>query len=258
MPTTERKEPSLSYILKFILFTLLFLALTLLMSRIFYGVLPHGTKSTALPSGGSTETPHRIVVLDAGHGGEDGGTSSKNGILEKDLNLSLTLLLKDQLTALGVEVVLTRDTDRLLYDPNADYVGRKKLLDQRERLRITEELKEQKNTEVLFVSIHMNSYPEESVRGMQVWYSDNTPDSRALAEALRKSATELLGDLHDRSPAAAGSSIFLLDRLTVPAVLIECGFLSSPEDAALLASDDYRLSLAFAISSAILQFNSDS
>ena len=182
------------------------------------------------------------IVLDAGHGGEDGGAVSDTGVMEKNLNLSLTLMLKDMLVANGYRVILTRESDTLLYDKNSDYEGRKKALDLAARKQIAEE-----TPNCLFVSIHMNTYPLPTCTGLQVWYSPNNPASLELARALQSTAKELLQPENDRAVKAAGSSIYLLHNLATPAVLIECGFLSTPEEAELLASPAYQKQLAFTI-----------
>ncbi len=204
-----------------------------------------------LPSANAnTESGARIrrVVLDAGHGGEDGGASSQSGLLEKDLNLELTLILRDMLMANGIEVVLTRETDTLLYDRNVDYQGRKKALDFAERKRIAEEC-----SDAVFVSIHMNTYPRPDCHGLQVWYSPNHPDSRVLAHGLQDSVRSLLQPDNTRDVKAAGSNIYLLHHLTMPAVLVECGFLSNPAEAERLSDTDYQKQLAFSLFLAITQ-----
>lgn len=259
--SAEKGTPAI-FLLKFILFVLIFALVTggVHYAFLYFLAKARGGADASDPTGvigTGNNAPRRIVVLDAGHCGEDGGTSAADGTVEKDLNLSVTLLLADHLRACGVEVILTRDTDRLLYDPLSDYKGRKKLLDQRARLDITNTAAaENEDAEVLFVSIHMNSYPSESVRGLQVWYSPNNASSLRLADAIQKNAEELLGSAHERRPKAAGTNIFLLDRLNVPAVLVECGFLSCPAEAALLNDENYRRALAFTICTAILNDSS--
>lgn len=261
---TDRPARSGGYLLRFLAFILLFVLLTLGTRYLLLSLLERlpmllGGDDPTVPNaetvGESDRRPHRIVVVDAGHGGEDGGTSAADGTVEKDLNLSTALFLADLLRASGVEVILTRETDRLLYDPLSDYRGKKKMLDQRERLRITETAaSEHPDAEVLFVSIHMNSYPSEAVRGLQVWYSKNNAASRALAESVRVTNTELLQPDNTKEVKAAGTNIFLLDRLGVPAVLIECGFLSCPAEAELLKEEEYRRKVAFTILTAILNY----
>ena len=193
-------------------------------------------------------SPLPTVVLDAGHGGEDGGASSADGLLEKDLNLSLALAMRDILTANGIEVILTRETDTLLYDRNVDFQGQKKRLDMAARLKIANE-----TPNAMFVSIHMNTYPHPSCQGVQVWYSDNNDASFELAKIIQSTTKELLQNENDRTVKQSGSSIYLLRKLECPAVLVECGFLSSPEEAALLGDENYRQQLALTLCMGILR-----
>lgn len=237
------KSSALSFPLRFLAFLLLFAAILALFSA----------KSGVFDKkASSTEANHvekiTTVILDAGHGGEDGGASSASGILEKELNLKIVLLLRDLLVANGIRVILTRDTDVLLYDRNVDYQGRKKVLDLAARRRIAEE-----NPSAVFVSIHMNTYPLESCRGLQVWYSPNNTHSLTLASEIRENASEVLNAQNDRPLKRAGSSIYLLHRITSPAVLVECGFLSNPEEAELLATEEYQQRIATALFLAIVR-----
>ena len=196
----------------------------------------------------STETERiTTVVLDAGHGGEDGGAVSADGAVEKDLNLEIALLVKELLVANGINVILTRSTDTLLYDKTADYQGRKKVLDLAARRKIAEE-----TPNSVFVSIHMNTYPMSTCRGLQVWYSPNDPRSKVLAKELQETVSSLIQKDNRRTIKSATSGIYLLHKLQSPAILIECGFLSNPEEAKLLKDSEYREQLAFAIFSAII------
>ena len=237
------KKCSFALPLRFLAFLLLLGLLTLLLFRCASAYAPTLYDSP--------EGPHPLiqrVVLDAGHGGEDGGASSADGIVEKDLNLEITLLLADLLRANGIEVVLTRETDTLLYDRNMDYHGRKKALDLAARKKIAEE-----TPESVFISIHMNTYPNTDCTGLQVWYSPNDPSSSALAEEIQRTAKKLLQPENDRKTKAAGSSIYLLHHIQTPAVLVECGFLSTPAEAQLLSTPEYRQKLAFVLFCAIMQ-----
>ena len=188
------------------------------------------------------------VVIDAGHGGEDGGTVGVNGALEKDLNLSISLALADALRVKGVETVLTRTEDILLYDRNSDYHGQKKAQDLSERRRIAEEC-----DNAIFVSIHLNSFPEEKYSGLQVYYSENDPASIALAEEIRSLNAKTLQPQNNRQ-SKSGKDIYLLERLTCPAVLVECGFLSNAEECELLCSSEYQKRLADMLSEAIAEY----
>ena len=192
---------------------------------------------------------YSTVIIDAGHGGEDGGTSSSSGLIEKDVNLSLAFILKEKLEARGVNVVMTRSEDKLLYDRNINYNGRKKKLDMAARLGIME-----KQDDCVFVSLHMNAFSDSRYSGLQVWYSKNTPGSRDLANSIQTLIKDNLQAENKRKIKAADSSIYLLNRAEDCAVLIECGFLSNPEECKKLSDEDYRKALSFVICLAIREY----
>ncbi len=237
------KKPAFS--LRFLAFLLF---LSILMAILFGIAEKTRQKSDINVINKSPTSPAKTVILDAGHGGEDGGASSADGLLEKDLNLALALEMRDILVANGVNVILTRDTDTLLYDRNVDFHGRKKILDMQARLKIAEGA-----SDPVFVSLHMNTYPDPSCQGVQVWYSANNPASENLAKTIHSTVQELLQPENDRPVKRSGSSIYLLHHLECPAVLVECGFLSSPEEAALLGSESYRQQLALTLCMGILR-----
>ena len=218
------------------------------------GVLANPRKNlTAAQTVMPNRTPELTVVIDAGHGGEDGGAVNADGtILEKGINLDVALKLRDLLTASGIRVVMTRTDDRMLYDPEKDYRGRKKQLDLFARREIAE-----KCDPCLFVSIHMNSFPDPRYHGLQVWYSPNHPASEKVAQTVQTLARELLQPENDRRVKPAGSRIYLLHNLKVPAILVECGFLSNPAEAAKLNEDSYRSDLAFLLFLSILRARDD-
>ena len=208
---------------------------------------PYTDTSADLPAEG-TENPPPIacIVIDAGHGGEDGGTSSAAGVLEKDLNLSVAFALRDLLEAAGVPVVMTRTEDKLLYDRNADFQGRKKVLDLAARRIVAEKTAAtaaESGGTSLFISIHMNAFPAPQYSGMQVWYGTGHPLSAEVAGSIQAASLAVMPENH-RQIKAAGSNIYLLDRIKSPAVLVECGFLSNPAEAERLAREDYQRAVA--------------
>ena len=188
------------------------------------------------------------VILDAGHGGEDGGASSASGIVEKDLNLSITLKIGKHLEDQGVSVVYTSTADILLYDRNQNYHGRKKILDLAARLNKAREYEN-----AVFVSIHMNSFPQKQYSGLQVYYSPHHPLSQRLALSIQNNTKNHLDVNNRRKIKKADSSIYLLDRLDKPAVLVECGFLSNDAEAERLANDEYQNKLSVIIAESILE-----
>lgn len=192
---------------------------------------------------------YKTVVIDAGHGGEDGGASSAAGLVEKDVNLEISKLLCEMLRADGINVVMTREDDRLLYDRNVDYHGRKKKLDLAARLTIADT-----TPDAIFISIHMNSFTNPKYSGLQVWYSPNDPDSSTLAGLIQSKNKSTLQPENTRKTKVATSSIFLLENATCPAVLVECGFLSNPAEAALFETDEYKQKVASMLFDSITEF----
>ncbi|MBR4880821.1 MAG: N-acetylmuramoyl-L-alanine amidase [Clostridia bacterium] len=187
------------------------------------------------------------VVIDAGHGGEDGGAVGINGCIEKELNLEIALILRDLLTASGVNVRMTRSEDIMLYD--ADTPGKKKVQDLKNRVSIGEE-----NENSFTVSIHMNTYPSPKYSGAQVYYSPNHAESKVLAEVVQGNIKAYLQPQNDRQIKEATSAIYLLHTIKNPAILIECGFISNQAEAELLCRDDYRHKVALTIYSSIIDY----
>lgn len=188
---------------------------------------------------------HITIVLDAGHGGPDSG-ASVNGVLEKDLNLSITRKIADFLKLYDVDVCLTRDGDFLLADESSTHKKRDDLFNRVDIAR--------KFYSPLFISVHMNKFPESKYKGLQIFYSPNSPYSEALALTVRDNNIKYLENDNERHVKKATSSIYVLDRLDCPAVLIECGFLSNPEDLKKLCDEEYQYNLAFVIANSIIEY----
>ena len=236
-------KSQLSLPLKFLIFLLILALISMLFS---YAARRWGSPSDTVEN---LPVPADFtVVLDAGHGGEDGGAVSASGLYEKDLNLAVATLVRELLESNGIRVVMTRETDVLLYDRNVDYHGRKKALDLAARKKIAEE-----TPNSIFVSIHMNAYPQSQYHGLQVWYSPNHPQSRVIAEEIQSTVANALQTDNTRRPKSATSSIYLLHHLNTPAVLVECGFLSNPAEAARLGDPEYQKQLALLIFLAIME-----
>ena len=237
------QQDRVGFLLRFLIFVLVLS----LLSGLLVGVGCYASPQISA-TGQLYDSAPITVVLDAGHGGEDGGAVGVSGVCEKDLNLSITLILRDLLVANGVNVVLTREDDRLLYDRNVNYHGRKKALDLAARKKIAEE-----TPNAVFVSIHMNSYPQAQYKGLQVWYSPNEARSEEIATRVQERVAANMQPENGRSIKRATSSIYLLHRLQIPAILIECGFLSNAEDCARLEDPAYQRQLALQIMLALCE-----
>ncbi len=186
------------------------------------------------------------VVIDAGHGGIDGGAVGSDGTLEKALNLAVAQRLAELCRLAGIDCVMTREDDRLVVDDSV--TERRKMHDLKNRASLAEA-----QSNPIFVSIHMNNFPEPRYSGLQVWYSKHHELSKTLAATLQGSARTFLDASNSREIKAATSAIYLLDRLECPAILVECGFLSNPEECALLAAEEYQTRLAVVIFASIVE-----
>lgn len=239
---SQRNRYALGFALEFAIFCIISVLISLIL------LVPMLKFSLPLPNMSASNQTPITVVLDAGHGGEDGGCEG-NGLVEKDLNLDITLRIASLLRKQGVNVVLTREIDELLYDKNSDYEGKKKYQDVRRRLEIA---KEQENP--VLVSIHMNYFAQTQYSGLQVWYSKADARSRILANLVQSNIKYNLQLNNKRNIKEATSSIFLLDNATFPAILIECGFLSNPDEARALSDENYRQKLAEIIFNSIMTY----
>jgi len=182
------------------------------------------------------------LVIDAGHGGEDGGAVSADGTMEKDINLDIALRLQKLLVVSGCDVILTRDRDTAIYEEGSDSLKSKKVSDMKKRLSIFNE-----DTEQTVISIHQNKFPQTQYSGTQVFYSGQKQESNLLAESIRASVAGMLQPQNTRETKKADKNIYLLYNAKVPAVIVECGFLSNEEELAKLKTEEYRQEMAFAI-----------
>jgi len=192
-----------------------------------------------------------VVLIDAGHGGEDGGAVGVDGLVEKDLNLGVALQLDWFLRALGYETVMTRCEDCDLHSEEAGNLRERKRSDIQARFAMMEALSE----DDLFVSIHMNKFGQASARGTQVFYSTNLPQSAVLAESIQCSVVRLLQPNNSRQVKPSGDEIYLLYRAQRVAVLVECGFISNAAEAVLLQDEAYQRQMAFAIAVGVLDYH---
>jgi N-acetylmuramoyl-L-alanine amidase len=187
------------------------------------------------------------LVIDAGHGGIDSGAVGVNGIEEKDLNLSVAKKLYELCKIAGINAVMTRTEDAMLVEDSVKKY--RKMQDLKNRLIFAE------NTEnPLFVSIHMNTFPQSRYSGMQVYYSKTDERGRSIASYIQTYNRTYLDPANSREIKPANSSIYILDRIKVPAVLIECGFISNPEECAKLCTDEYQTMMAVTIFASLVGY----
>lgn len=195
----------------------------------------------------SSDISEPIIVIDAGHGGEDGGAVANN-IVEKDINLSISKKLKDIFKASGFIVITTRDKDKMI-NTNGSSLRERKVSDMKNRLALFN-----KSENNIVLSIHQNKFTQEKYSGTQVFYSKNNPQSEIMAEYIRKNIAKLIQPENERAAKPADGSIYLLYNSKVPAVIVECGFISNYTEANKLKDNNYQKKLAFAIYSGVLEF----
>ena len=238
-------------ILKFIYFIVVFLIISTIL-MILNSYVSKYAENKALASIEETQDSGSTlptIIIDAGHGGEDGGAIGVNGIYEKNINFEISMKVYELLKSSGFPVVLTRSSDILLYDTNIDYHGRKKALDLAKRLQIG-----QKYENSIFISIHQNTFSDPKYYGLQVYYSKNNDNSLLLAESIQNFVKKNLQTENERKVKPADKNIYLLYHLTSPAVLIECGFISNEKECDLLSTQEYQTKISTAIYLSILEY----
>lgn len=191
----------------------------------------------------------KVIALDAGHGGADGGAVSREGTIEKDLNLAIVLYLRDYLQQAGALVILTREGDYDLARPDTRGYSRRKTEDLLERSARVQQRKAD-----LAISIHMNSIPSPRWSGAQTFYHSDNPEGRRLATDIQWEMRTALENT-ERVPKT-NDTVYLLKSLQIPTALVEVGFLSHPGEARLLADESYQKKVAAAIYRGILRYAS--
>lgn len=192
--------------------------------------------------------PKKVVVIDAGHGGVDGGCTGTNGVYEKDINLSIAKNLGALLSFEGYEVVYTRSEDVSIYDDGVTGIRNQKISDMENRLEIV-----QSYPDSIFLSIHQNQYTQSEYFGAQIFYTTNHKDNFRFATIMQDRFASLQPG-NDREIKLIDNGLYLFKNTKQPALLIECGFLSNPNDAANLSSAEYQKKVAFTIYSGLTEF----
>lgn len=189
------------------------------------------------------------IVIDAGHGGLDGGAVSKNGVSEKDINLKIAFYLKNYLEKNGAKVIMTRSNDRSLHTDDKGSVKSKKRSDLLKRRNIANNA----GADIL-VSIHLNFFEQSKYKGAQVFYESSHHKSLLLAQKIQNEFKSGLDENNNRQVAKIDSSKIMYQNLLLPAVIAECGFLSNPEEAELLTKKEYQEKVALCISLGITKY----
>ncbi len=218
--------------------------LVMVLFGIFTGTMIMITSYAGFSSGGDTLS----VIVDAGHGLPDGGAVGVSGSIEQEINLEIALKLQEVLEAKGVRVVMTRTDENGLWEDDDDSIRKKKVSDMNKRLDIM------KNSGAhLFISIHMNSFPNHSASGLRIFYAPNHSDIKPLAENIQSRIKDIT-NVNINIVKSADKSLFLMKNPPIPAILVECGFLSNAKEEKKLQDEDYQARLAWAIADAIEKY----
>lgn len=210
-------------------------------------------KAEAVPTAltGIEEEPP-VIILDAGHGGFDGGCVSAEGVPEKGINLSILLRLKDLLEVNGYKVVVTRDSDVSIHDSGIEGLANQKSSDMDNRLELFN-----KYDNAVCLSIHQNQFTDPIYHGAQMFYSATDSRSETLAKSLQESFAEILQPDNTREIKLCGKELFLCYFSKNPTVMVECGFLSNPEEASMLNTEEYQQKIAMTIFSGLNDYLSE-
>ncbi len=191
-----------------------------------------------------------MIIVDPGHGGFDGGAVSDDGTLEKDINLDIAFFVEKLLKFYGYRVIMTRNADTGTESVTGTIAGRKKS-DLENRLMLMSQ-----NPDSVYVSIHLNKYTTSAAAGAQIFYTPNIESASVLADCIQSSIRRQLQPVNNRKVKSGGKNAYLLMKATVPAVIVECGFLSNHRELELLKNRDYQAKIAFSIVTGILDFSS--
>ncbi len=191
----------------------------------------------------------QTVIIDAGHGGDDGGAIGIDGTVEKDINLDIALKLEKLLKFYGFDVIMIRTEDIMTCDDGLDSLRKRKVSDIHNRFDVLE-----KNPDAVFISIHQNKFEDNSQHGTQVFYSGNNDESKLLAESIQNSIVSVLQPDNSRVVKKSGSGIYLLYHAKLPAVLVECGFISNPAEVKKLNHENYRMKIAILIADGLIKY----
>lgn len=202
------------------------------------------TAATAMAAGGGV-----TVIVDPGHGGEDGGAVGVENIVEKDINLTISLTLRDLLVLNGFDTVMTREVDMSIHDAGVKGTKKQKTSDLHNRLAFQSQYQNP-----IFISIHQNKFGDASSNGTQVFYGSKNPDSEALAKTVQGNVVEMLQPGNKRLTKKGEKNLYLIFEAKCPAVLIECGFLSNPTEAKKLTDENYQSQLAFATLRSVIDY----
>ncbi len=198
----------------------------------------------------STQSIHDTVVIDAGHGGEDGGAVSADGVAESHINLAIAKRVENLLLFLGHDVLMTRTEDEAIYSQDAVTLREKKVSDLKNRVALVND-----RENAVLLSIHQNSLPNHpAVHGAQVFYNTVAP-GQAMAESVQSVLNEAVNSGNEKAAKPIDSSVYLMKNSKAPSILVECGFMSNANEVKILQDSDYQLRMAACIVAGFRQYH---
>ena len=218
------------------------LLVLLSVTLIFLAASPVFNLQIAKIAAGANINNEKLVIIDAGHGGFDGGAVAPDGTVEKEINLQIATTLSEILALNGYSVIMTRTTDTGTEDDFTKPIQVRKVSDLKNRLALMD-----RYPDAIFVSIHLNKFTASAAKGAQVFYSKNNPNSYTLGDSIQGNIRTLLQPENDRVIKQGTRSTYLLYNAKIPAVIVECGFLSNSEELKKLKDDNYKNQIAFAV-----------
>lgn len=191
---------------------------------------------------------NKVIVIDAGHGVPDEGAESSNGTTEAESNLKIALKVQNLLEQSGATVVLTRSDENAIYDIDSKTLKQKKISDIHNRVKIGNE-----SSADIFVSIHLNKIPQEQYWGWQTFYKEGSTEGQKLATSIQNNLNQTIQKENNRVPMKI-DNIYIIKHVEIPISIVECGFLSNPEEEQLLLTDEYQNKLAWGIYTGIMDY----
>ena len=190
-----------------------------------------------------------VLIIDAGHGGFDGGATGDSGIIEKDLNLLIAQKICNIAQLNGFEVIMVRSTDRAINEEGLTGIRKQKVSDIHQRTKLANQY-----PDAVFISIHQNFFPQQQPWGTQVFYGPKNANSKVLAQKIQDNIRQELQTENKREIKKAGNNLYILSHIENVAVLVECGFISNREESKRLQQDTYQQQLAFEIVQSVIEY----
>jgi len=198
-----------------------------------------------------SKTQEPLLIIDPGHGGEDGGAVAADGTRESEINLAVALKMDALCGFLGIESTMTRESEVLDYPKSANTIRAKKIADQKARIELINSA-----SNAVLISVHQNTYPNAKPSGGQALYG-KADGSQKLAELIQNNMSLNIDYDNNRGAAKISDDIYLMKKAECPAVLIECGFMSNPAELELLKTEEYQAKLAAVFVASYIQFISE-